>query len=337
MIKKLIIILILGLPIIGFSQNNVSVAIAYDWNQLGKSDQDLIRKSSQKYLVKLANNDLEGFWDLCHSKFKASTPFVSFKEIGKIIAGMIQDIDNVKFIDAKRVVYTIEPASNQFSTGGSLDKENGTYLQFYTLAGIKNQALSIYNIDNKPLSKAITIKLGLENGEYKLTSIEINTNSINGKDANYYLKIANKWAAKESKLPQFIAMNMAYRLSYLGRGTSTRLSLQVMDTLQKLQKNTALISEIKKWNVNDSIFDIINVDFLETQSDITPNIIYISKVELSEERTRKEVEILFDYFNDKYPDLVKKFGMFMFTAYEEYPAIRTKQYKYFRVIMNDKP
>jgi hypothetical protein len=335
MIKNLIIILILSLPTIGFSQNDVSIGIAYDWEQLDKADQDLIKKSSQKYLLKLADDDIEGFWELCHSKFKESTPFVSFKEMGEIIAGMITDIENVKFIDAKKVVYTSEPTSSKFSTGGSLDKENATYLQFYTLEGIKNQALSIYKIENKPLSKAITIKLGFENGEYKLTSIEINTNSINKKDAKYYSKTANEWAKKESKLPQFIAINMAYRLSYLGRGTSTSLSLNVMDTLQKLQKNTELISEIKKWNINDSIFDIINIDFLETQSDVTPNIIYVSKVELGEESTRKEVGNLFEYFKNKYPDLVKEFGIFMFTAYEEYPAIRTKQYKYFRIIMND--
>lgn len=336
MIKNLIIIFILSLPIIGFSQNDVSVGIAYDWEQLDKSDQDVIKKSSKKYLVKLADNDIEGFWELCHSKFKESTPLVSFKEVGGIISGLIQDIDKVEFIDAKKIDYTKEPTVSKFSTGGSLDKENPTYLQFYTLAGIKNQVLSIYRINSKPLSKAITIKLGLENGDYKLTSIEINTNSINGKDANYYSKIANEWVKKESKFPQFIAINMAYRLSYLGRGTSTTLSLSLMDTLQKLQKNTELISEIKKWNVNDSLFDIINVDFLETQSDVTPNIIYISKVELGEESTKKEVEYLFEYFKNKYPDLVKEFGMFMFTAYEEYPAIRTKQYKYFRIIMNDK-
>lgn len=335
MIKKLIIILITGLPLIGFSQDDVSAGIAYDWNQLNKSDQDLIKQSSQKYLVKLADNDIEGFWELCHSKFKESTPLISFKEVGGIIARMIQDIDNVKFIDAKKVVYTLEPTSSQFSTGGSLDKENSTYLQFYTLAGIKNQALSIYRINSKPLSKAITIKFGLEDGDYKLTSIEINTNSVNGKDSNYYFKIANEWEKKESKFPQFIAINMAYRLSYLGRGTSTSLSLSAIDTLQKLQKNTALISEIKKWNVNDSLFDIINVDFLETQSDLTPNIIYISKVALEEESTRREVKILFEYFKNKYPDLVKEFGMFMFTAYEEYPILKTKQYKYFRVIMNE--
>ena len=335
MIKNLIITFILSLPIIGFSQNDISIRTAYDWNQLEKSDQDLIEKSSWEYLVKLANNDIEGFWESCHSKFKESTPFVSFKEMGEIVAGMINDINDVKFIDAKKVVFTTEPTSSQFSTGGSLDKENPTYLQFYTLKGIKNQALSIYKTENKPLSKAITIKLGFENDEYKLTSIEINTNSINGKDANYYSKIANKWAEEESKLPQLIALSMAYRLSYLGRGTSTSLSLNVIDTLQKLQKNTDLISEMKIWNVNDTIFDIVNIDFLETQNDVTPNIIYISNVVLGEDSTRKEVEILFEYFKNKYPNLVKEFGKFMFTAYEEYPAIRTKQYKYFRVLMNE--
>ena len=127
---------------------------------------------------------------------------------------------------------------------------------------------------------------------------------------------------------------MAYRLSYLGKGTVTSRMIDLTEELQTLHKNTELISEIKKWHVNDSIYDIINIDFLETQSDITPNILYISKVELGEESTTKEAEILFDYMTKKYPDLVKEFGRFMFTAYEEYPALPTKQYKLYRAIMD---
>ena len=336
MIKNLIVLILLSLPLKGISQDNLSIGIAYDWDQLEKMDQDSIQESSHRYLAKLAEKDIEGFWELCHSKFKESTPFISFKGIGELMAGMIPDINKVNFIDAKKVDYNIEPTTSKFTTGGSLNKENPTYLQYYSIPGIKNQALAIYHIDNEPLSKAVTIKLGMEDGDYKLTSIEINTNTVNGKDAKYYSQIANEWAEKKPKLPQFIAFNMAYRLSYLGRGTSTNLSLTVVDTIKKLQKNKELLSEIKKWTVQDSIYDIINIDFLETQSDVTPNIIYISKIELGEDNTKKEVQILFNNFKSRYPDLVKEFGMFIFTAYEEYPALRTKQYKHFRVIMNEK-
>lgn len=335
MIKKLILILALSFPIIGFSQEDVTVAIAYDWDQLSKSEQKSISKASQECLDKLADNDIKAFWESCHSKFKETTPFITFKEMGELVSKMIQDIEQVEFVDAKKVTYTKAPVVSKFSTGGSLDKEKATYLQFYTLAGIKDQALSIYRINSEPLSKAIVIKLGLEEGVYKLTSIEIATNSMNGKDADYYFNISNEWGAQGSKLPQFIAVNMAYRLSYLGRGTASALSIKVIDTVQSLQKNTELIAEVKIWNVNDSIFDIINIDFLETQTDITPNIIYISKVELGEGSTDEEVELLFEYFKETYPDLVKEFGRFMFTAYAEYPALSTKEYKFYRVLIDE--
>jgi hypothetical protein len=316
--------------------DDVSVAIAYDWEQLDKSDQDLIKSASEDYLSKLANNDLKGFYESCHSQFKESTPFVAFQEFGEIIAGVIEDIDKVTFVDAKMVEYTSSPKTSKFSTGGSVDKENPTYLQFYTIAGIKNQALTIHNVDNTPLSKNIIMKLGKEDGVYRLTSINFVTNSIEGKDTKYYFEIANEWSEKDSKVPQFLATSMAYRLSFLGEGTSTSLFLEITDTLLTLQKNSAMVSEIREWNVNDSIYDIINLDFIETQSDVTPNISYVSKVPLGEKTTEEEVKVLFDYFKKKYPDLVEEFGLFIFTAYDEFPVLRTKEYKNYRVIMNNR-
>ena len=314
--------------------NDISIGISYDWDQLEKLDQVLIQEASERYLMKLADNDIKGFWELCHSKLKETTPFVAFNEVGMLIGNMITSMDSLEFIDGKKVTYTSAPMTSKFTTGGSLDKSNPTYLQFYTLAGIENQSLSLYKLKNKPLSKTITMKFGLEDSIYKLTSFEINTSSIIDKDANYYINLAKKWESNKSSLPRLIALNMAYKLSYLGKGASTRNMLDLTEKLQLLQKDSELILEIKKWNVNDSIFDVINVDFIETQSDITPNIIYLSKVELGEKSTEEEVKILFKYFREKYPDLVQEFERFMFTAYEEYPAIPTKQYNLFRVIMD---
>jgi hypothetical protein len=334
MIKNFVLAIILTFPLLTFGQDDYSVGIAYDWEQLEKNDKELIINASEKYLEKLADNNIKGFWESCHSKFKESTPLVSFNEVGTLIANMITSMDSLEFVDGKKVVYTNPPKTSKFSTGGSLDKSNPTYLQFYTLAGINNQALSLYKLTKIPLSKTITMKFGLENSEYKLTSFEINTSSVGEKGADYYIELAKNWETAKSSFPRFIALNMAYRLSYLGRGTSTSNMIDLTEKLQDLQKDSELISEIKKWNVNDSIYDIINVDFLETQSDITPNIIYLSKSELGEKSTEEEARVLFKYFKEKYPDLVQEFERFMFTAYEEYPAIPTKQYKFFRVIMD---
>lgn len=316
------------------AESETSVSIAYDWNQLEEDDQALIKGAAEKYLEKLAQNDINGFWEMCHPKFKESTPFSAFSEVGEIIANMITSTDSLSFIDAKKVVYSTPPKTSKFTTGGSVDKSNPTYLQFYTLAGIENQVLTLYELANTPLSKTITMKFGLEDSTYKLTRFDINTSSIEGKDEDYFVDLAKKWESKESSFPKFIALNMAYRLSYLGRGTSTSQMISITEELKTLQQDADLISEVKKWSVNDSIYDIINVDFLETKNDVTPNIIYVSKVKLGETSTEKEVKVLFQYFQQKYPDLVQEFERFMFTAYEDYPAVRTKEYELFRVLMD---
>jgi hypothetical protein len=334
MIRSLFFSISIAFPLMIFSQEDYSVGMAYDWDQLEKNDQELIRNASERFLQRLVADDVEGFWKICHSKFKESTPFVSFKEVGNIIAQMITSMDSLEFIDGKKVTYVDPPKTSQFATGGSLDKSKPTYLQFYTLAGIENQSLTLYKLKSTPLSKTITMKFGLEDSKYKLTNLDINTSGVGEKDADFYIELAEKWDDAQSSLPRFVALNMAYRLSYLGKGTSTSKMLDIVEEIQVLQKDTELVSEIQKWNVNDSIYDVINIDFLETQNDITPNIIYVSKNELGENSTKEEVTVLFEYFKERYPGLVQEFEKFMFTAYEEYPALPTKQYKYYRVLMN---
>ncbi len=334
MTKKIILSFLLLIPILAYCQDDLIVSIAYDWEQLSSGDQKVIKVSAEQYLEKLVQKDVNGFWELCHPKFKESISLIAFQPTGKIIANMILSMDSLQFIDAKKVDFSAEPPNARFSTGGSINKNNPTYLQFQTVAGIQNQALILYKLNNKPLSKMVTMKFGLVDAVYKLTSLEINTSSIDDKEADYYTGIANKWISTKSFIPQFIALNMAYRLSYLGKGTSTSKMIDLKERLQTLQKDPTLINEIKKWTIKDSVYDIINIDFLETQSDVTPNIIYISKVPLGEKNTKDEVEVLFKYFKEKYPDLVDEFGKFMFTAYEEFPALATKQYKFYRVMMN---
>ncbi|MBL4703996.1 MAG: hypothetical protein JKY54_05715 [Flavobacteriales bacterium] len=263
---------ILDGDLLSLPDNKLLISTAYDWNQLEKSDQKLISESSEKYLIKLVENDLEGFWELCHSKFKKTTSLVAFQDFGKLISNLLGSMSNLDFIDAKKVVYSQAPAMSRFSTGGSADKTDPTYLQFYTLPDIDIQVLSIYRLNSSPLAKTITMKFGLEKAMYRLLSIEINTSAINKKDANYYIDISNKWKSKKSAFPQFTTLNMAYRLSYLGKGTSTNAMIKITEDLQAFQQNPEFINEIKTWNINNSTYDIISVDFLETQNDITPNI-----------------------------------------------------------------
>lgn len=334
MTKKAILSFLLLIPILAYCQDDLIISTAYDWEQLSSSDQKTIKLSAEQYLEKLAKKDVNGFWELCHPKFKESISLIAFQPTGKIIANMITSMDSLQFIDAKKVEFSTEPQKARFSTGGSIDKNNPTYLQFQTVAGIQNQSLVLYKLNNKPLSKMITMKFGLVDSMYKLTSLEINTSSIDSRDADYYTRLANKWSSNKLLIPQFIALNMAYRLSYLGKGTFTNKMIDLKERLQTLQKDPKLLSEIKKWTIKDSIYEIINIDFLETQSDVTPNIIYISKVPLGEKTTKDEVEVLFKYFKEKYPDFVNEFEKFMFTAYEEYPAIPTKQYKLYRVFID---
>lgn len=332
--KNLFLISFLILPITTFAQFDLTVGLAYDWDELITRDQEKIRQSTDKYFTKLIQKDIQGFWESCHPQFKEQTPFIAFKEIGKIISELIPSHESIEFIDAKKVEYTDPPGTVKFSTGGSVNQDDPNYLQFYTLAGIEVQSIVLFKVNSAPISKMITMKLGYENASFKLTNFQINSCSFNGRDAEYYIDLAKKWENKISSVPEFLALNMAYRLAYLGQGTASKKIIDLTEKIQELQKNEELIHEIKKWNVGNSNYDIFNVDFIETRSDITPNISYLSQVELGDNTTTSEANQLFQHFSNKYPDLVLEFEKFVFTAYEEYPALPTKEYKYFRVIMD---
>ena len=333
-INILFISTLLSAYLSSFSQEGYSIGVAYDFDQMSENDQNLITSASQSYIELLVNKDTKGFWEACHSKFKESTPFVSFSQMGEIIVEMIPRKDSVIFYDAKKISYMEAPVTSQFATGGSLDKSHPKYLQYYTIAEIKEQAISLYETKDDGYSKMITMKFGLEDSKYKLTNFEINTSKIENKDARYYSNLATEWMTKETKIPSVLALNMAYRFSYLGRGTQTAKSIEITEDLQKQQMDSELKKEVTTWIVDRKEYTIIKLDFLETKSDISPNILYLSKDELGDKTTNKEAHKLYDYMKQKYPDLTKEFRTIMFTAYAEYPALPTKNYKYFRAVLS---
>ena len=92
-----------------------------------------------------------------------------------------------------------------------------------------------------------------------------------------------------------------------------------------------LKEELEYWEIDDESYRIINIDLIETLSDISPVIMYISKVELGEKTTTEEAKILLKYLLENYPMLSKEFEAVLFQAYEEFPLLQTKRYNYYRV------
>lgn len=313
----------------------IDKSTAYDWNQMEESDQNRIKEASEKYLQKFAENDITGFWELCHPEFKEKTPLAAFNEVGNIIMEMFPSMDSLTFIDGKKIDYITAPQKHQFATGGSLDKNDLTYLEYYSLPGIKNQALSFYKLSDTLFSRTIAMKFGLVDADYKLINLDISASAIRYKDAEYYIALSEKWETDELLMPQFFALNMAYVLSYAGRGTKTGKMIDINNKLEAIKGSNVFASEIEPWGINGSKFEIIDIDMIELEDDIVPNIHYSTQAELTEEAIKKEAIQLLTYLKEKYPHLIQEFNSCMFSAYEGYEtASFTNQYQLLQVLVD---
>ena len=333
MIRKIFIGLVIGFVSLTLkAQDELSFGIGYDWSDLDKIEQQSIELTAEKYLTMLHEKDLENFWNECHLQFKTSTPKISFLQIGALISEAIPSYDSLTLINVKVTKFNSPPNQAQLSVGGTLDRNDPNFIQFYTSEGVKEQVLLIYRTNTYPIDRSLAIKLGLDGDKYKLLRFDINSRAFNNKDSKYYEELAQKWKSKDSKIPYFFAQYLAQRFNVLGQGIASHDFLRTSEEIKIIQSDTSFINNVRNWRVNDIDYNIINLDFTETQEDITPTIIYLSKQELGEKKTTKEASLLFDWFKSKYPDLVDEFKVFIFQAYDEYPALQTKQYKYYRVI-----
>lgn len=333
MIKNILLGLVFGFSVINlYAQEGLSFGIGYDWNEISTDEQVKIQDAVRNYISMLHSKDFDSFYNDCHSQLKTSTPKISFRQIGEMIAEAIPVYDSLSFINGKITKFDSPPKIPHFSVGGTLDKNDSNFIQFNTVADVKEQVLLIYRTKTLPIDRSIAIKLGLEDGRYKLIRFDINSCAFNNKDSKYYENLANEWKTKDSQIPYFFAIYLACRYNYLGQGIASHDFLKISDELKIIQSDTSFVNKVMSWNVNGELYDIINFDFTETKSDITPTIIYVSKEKLGEKSTQKEADKLFDWFQKQYPDLVNEFKVFLFQAYEEYPALPTKQYQYYRVI-----
>lgn len=317
-----------------FSQVNIAKGVGYDWDELTNEDQKKIIQATQNYVELINSKQFDNFWESTHSIFKSSTPKLTFKQYEDYLSSVACPTDSIKFINAKKIVYTNPTIVGQVVTGGSLDTDDDNYLQFTAFPNILEQVIVVFEIPVSPIKKSLVLKFGVENEKYKLTNIEINSRSVGEKDTQYFKDLSVKWKLNENLLPEFLALYFAYKLSYLGKDVKNKDHVEIVGKLALIQKNQSFADEFSKWEIDKEIYDIVNFDLLETKYDISPKFLYVSKNKLGKETTTKEARKLLNYLTKKYPMLKNEFDVFLFQAYEEYPKNPLKQYKCYNVPLN---
>ncbi len=319
-----------------YSQFGTNTGIGYDWSDLNTDEQELLEKRAMFYINLLKEKNVDEFYSACHPKFKEFLPKVSFTEIGGLLADNVATSEKTQRTLGKKVVFNSAPTNAQLAIGGSLDQTQSDYLQFIAVAGIKEQAILVYDLGGSPLQKAIIIKLGLDKNKFKLIAIDMATTSFNGKNADHYWSLSEEWNQPNQKVNKYLALTMAYRLSYLGQGNVGSMGSKVTAEFQKMQIDTAFVKSVRNWKVDDRNVSVINYDFIETRNDLTPNIMYISEEKLVEKSITKEAQRLYQHLSKDVSNFASEFPVVMFQAYEEYPALKTKQYNYYRAITKNK-
>ncbi|MBI1306311.1 MAG: hypothetical protein GC181_06825 [Bacteroidetes bacterium] len=309
-----------------------NMGFAYDWEELEDSEQQQIERASEYFLNCLVQQNIKGFWDSCHLHFRLQNPYSSFAQTGNQFAQLVANADSIVFINGKKVDYLWKPNDFKPTTGGIWSEGDDEYIKYLSLPGMQNQALTVYRVYSKNISRNVIMKFGKEGSSYHLGTFEIFNCAIGLKDASYYLQVAEKCSGLKLKMPQYLALQMAYRFSYLGNGTETKALKEISQKISVLAENPSLKSEFDNWKVNDSVFNIITIDFFESPDMVAPNVVYLTKSGIGEFQTNKEADMLMAYLKKTYPELTAAFPKMVFTAYEEYPADPNRQYRNFKVL-----
>jgi uncharacterized protein YejL (UPF0352 family) len=303
----------------------------YDWSEISNDEQEKVKNSIDNYFELIINNKPKELWGLCHEEFQKIAPIETFPNFTNVLSGLIKSKKDLTFIDCKKSKYDKEPNQMSIAFGGSIDEEKPKYLKYSPIPGIKEQFIVLYHLKGEKLNRTIVVMLGKENDDLKMTSMYLYINSQNGKDSDYYLNVVEKLKG-DIDLQNILFLNMAYQLSTLGSSVSSKKSIEIMKKITDALQDSVVLDNILNWKIKDSVYDVFRMDFIETLNDITPNFNYVTKSDLSEEKTNEECDLLIEYLKEDFPELIKEFKTFSFTAYKQKPLNPYKQYKYFRVI-----
>ena len=312
------------------------LAVCEDWDEIDSFKQKAIKSVSFEILEKMATGQYEKIWNSSHPILKKSAQKEQFRKAIENAQPLLTQFNNAEFIDGRLATIIGYKGRSHPLFFGLMDANSPDHLRAQSLAGAKQSAIAMIQINSQPIGRTVSLQMASDRGNFKLFRFDITATSYHNKNSKYYQEVAENLISKQKLLPAYIAHLTAVKLSQLGPTLKTGQSIKLEERLQELSKNPRLKNELTKWELPGKNYTLFGIGLVEVQDGILPRVRYLAHDELGDETSSKEAAALMEHVKAHSPELAALFDNILFEAYTENPISSKKQYNCYRTVLDFK-
>jgi hypothetical protein len=313
---------------------DLNLWVSKSWHELNENERKEVTSATDKYIEFLKTESYSNAYDNSHPELKKTISKESFINSMQMLKPRFAQMTNIMLSDARIVSFKLKASKKtKIVYSGSAKSTDPEHIEFYTVPGIKKQGLVFYKIQSDTIERLLTLRIGMNDSTYKILSFYLFPSKVKGKGFDYYENLGNNWSKEKKYVTSLYAYLMALRLDTVGQDILTAHSKRLRQKINNFLTNSVIKSQLLLWKVEESDYQILKFDILETIKDVSPTIAYISKFQLEKDSITKESNMLLAHIKKMNPNFGDHFEAILFQAYSENPISPKKQYPFYRVAL----
>lgn len=281
-------------------------------------------KYSKNILLDLSRGELDKVYQLSHPLVQKQSTKRDLAAVVELMnqLGSLEGVNQAKLKDIIELrVRPIPQEIRPISCRAPKSSDVNTVLVF---PNVDKTIMVIVDIPGHTLDRVAYFYL-VEQGEtLQWVAFDIHANDNNGKDAEHYYKLAQKWEARATQYPAIVAFYTARYFSDAGRNMQTSLGIETAQAQEQFQNNGQLEDELK-WKINNTEYTVFDIGVVENKDGLLHYFRYLSKQPSKEKKLRTEAQRLMDYVGEHFPEVLTEFDQFAFEAYADLPTASHQQ------------
>jgi hypothetical protein len=214
---------------------------------------------------------------------------------------------------------TSSPNSNPVCTSSLSDKK---MLFLHTPEYMSDYVVVIQRVENEKNSSAYFINhMVKENNKWKIVAFYVQSLDINGRDANYFLNIANNQLEKGNKRNAVFYYSISQGFLINNPLVQSSYFNEINDKIKTIKYQNIPQNQIEIWKTSDGYnFQVYKVEPVITHDDIAIRVKYITKSLDDKTTMKKESAVLAKYVKITFPEYADVFDGIIIQSSEKMPA-----------------
>ena len=318
-----------------------SPAVCYNWENIAAAEAAQLDSTAMALISAIVDIQPEKLWRDCDPVFQTDISQDKFTDFTLTLAERIVSLQHIRRTDGKIVETQSKLTAPVSIACGSNKSGRDDYFEIRLWPEIQKTAVIFYELNSEQIVRNVVLVMAKrKNSPYRLLSLYVTPATYFGKNAEYFENLAQTAVAAGNQTSGYWFYHCALLLSQTGPVIRSNQSIRLQQATAALQEKPRFQESISQLNLNGVRYPIFTFYFIELENRLVPLVAYLSRYDGTAKDTdttskiEAEAKQICQSLQKSNSDFFDEFPSVMFQAYFEPPADPTKQYPYYKIMVD---